>query len=157
MNTAQKIITKLKLKPHPKEGGFFIETYRSKDKNKKRSIATAIYFFLTPKTFSSMHKLDSDEIFHFYAGDPVEILQLHPNGKGEIIILGNDVFKGMQPQVIVKKNVWQGSRLIKGGKFALLGTTVSPGFEYKDYHDGDKEILIKKYPRFKKIISALTR
>ena len=157
MITADKIIKKLKLKPHPKEGGYFTETYRSKDKNKNKSIATAIYFFLTPQTFSSMHKLDSDEIFHFYAGGPVEMLQLYPNGTGRTIILGKDVLKGMQPQVIVKKNVWQGSKLVKGGKFALLGTTVSPGFDYKDYHDGDKESLIKKYPKFKVKISALVR
>ena len=157
MITPDKNIKKLKLKPHPKEGGYFFETYRSKDKSKNGSIATAIYFLLTPETFSAVHKLDKDEIFHFYAGDPVEMLQLYLGGAGETVILGSDVLKGMVPQVIVKKNVWQGSRLQKGGQFALLGTTMSPGFEYKDYHDCDKQALIKKYPKFKKMISALVR
>ncbi|MCB4791640.1 MAG: cupin domain-containing protein [Elusimicrobia bacterium] len=167
MDTANKIIKTLKLKPHPKEGGYFREIYRSAESlkpgalpkryKKGKSLATAIYYLLTPGTFSSVHKLSSDEIFHFYFGDPVEMLLLFPDGSGKAVTLGGNVLKGMFPQVIVKKNTWQGSRLVKGGKFALLGTTMSPGFDYEDYEDGKKEALIKKYPKFKKMISALMR
>lgn len=154
MKTADRIIKKLKLKPHPREGGYFFETYRLKYKN--NSVSTAIYFLLTPETFSAMHKLDKDEIFHFYAGGPVEMLLLFPDGTGKTVVLGSDILNGMAPQVVVKKNVCQGSRLVKG-RFALLGTTMAPGFEYKYYHDCEKQALIKKYPKFKNIINVLTR
>ena len=164
---AQDIIKKLNLKVHPTEGGYYIETYRSKDiinennlpnrYNKDKSICTAIYFFLTPDTFSEIHKIPTDEIFHFYAGDTVEMLQLDPNGEGKIIKIGNNINEDEQPQVIVPANCWQGSRLIKGGKYALMGTTVSPGFDFEDYKTANKEELIRKYPDFKEIIEFLTR
>src|SRR5207249_3960045 len=95
-----------------------------------RSVSTAIYYLLTPGTFSALHRLKSDEIFHFYAGSPVKMLQLHEDGRGEEIILGSDVLAGQQPQVLVRRGVWQGSYLLPGGEFALLGCTVAPGFEY---------------------------
>jgi predicted cupin superfamily sugar epimerase len=74
-----------------------------------------------------MHRLKSDEIFHFYLGNPVEMLQLYPDGTGITITIGADIGAGMQPQVLVPTGTWQGARLKPGGKFALLGTTVSPG------------------------------
>ncbi len=163
----QEIITKLKLIPHPKEGGFFFETYRSSEiiekealperYNSKRSIGTAIYYLLTKNTYSEMHKLRSDEIFHFYLGDPVEMLQLYPDGSSKRIILGNRILEDMQVQVIVPKDVWQGAKLINGGDFALLGTTVAPGFDYIDYVQGERKELIKKYPENKNLIKELTR
>jgi hypothetical protein len=113
MITADQIKTLLNLKSHPQEGGYFIETYRSlesipeealPDRYKGyRSYATAIYYLLTPETFSSIHRLQSDEIFHFYLGDPVEMLQLFPDGSGKIFILGTDILNGMKPQLIVPR------------------------------------------------------
>ena len=167
MLTADKIIALLNLKPHPEEGGYFVETYRSSETISEkalpsrykgvRSFGTAIYYLLTPETFSTMHRLQSDEIFHFYLGAPVEMLQLWPDGSGRILILGTDIMNGMKPQVVIPKGVWQGAKLIKDGKLALLGTTVSPGFEFVDYESGQRDDLVKSYPQYQNLIIALTR
>ena len=167
MLTADQIITLFNLKPHPEEGGYFMETYRSSETIPEkalpsryggvRSFGTGIYYLLTPETFSAMHRLQSDEIFHFYSGDPVEMAQLWPDGSGRVLILGSDFFNGMQPQVVVPRGTWQGSRLLKDGRFALLGTTVSPGFEFADYESGLRDELVKSYPQFRDLIIALTR
>jgi predicted cupin superfamily sugar epimerase len=164
--TAEEIIALLKLKPHPKEGGFFAETYRAEEEIPRgvlpqrytglRAFGTCIYYLLTPATFSAMHRLQSDEIFHFYLGDPIEMLQLLPGGTGQTVVLGSDLRAGMQPQVIVTRGVWQGSRLVAGGKFALLGCTVAPGFDFADYEHGRREDLIRSHPQFREKIVALT-
>jgi predicted cupin superfamily sugar epimerase len=164
--TAEEIVELLKLKPHPKEGGFFAETYRADETISldalppryagARAFGTCIYYLLTPTTFSAMHRLQSDEIFHFYLGDPAEMLQLLPDGTGKTVVLGADLRAGMQPQVIVPRGVWQGSRLVAGGKFALLGTTVAPGFNFADYEDGRRDDLVRSHPRFREKIMALT-
>ena len=167
MPTADQIRTLLNLKPHPVEGGDFAETYRSSETISEkalpsrykgvRSFGTAIYYLLTSETFSAIHRLHSDEIFHFYLGDPVQMLQLWPDGSGRLLTLGTDILHGMQPQVIVPKGVWQGARLLLGGKFALLGTTTSPSFEFADYEPGHRDELVKSYPRFQELILHLTK
>src|SRR5579862_1450407 len=103
-----------------------------------------------------MHRLQSDEVFHFYLGDPVEMLQLCSDGSGRRVILGSDVAAGEWPQMVVPKGVWQGSRLVAGGKLALLGCTVSPGFEYEDYESGGREELTRGWPEWRDWIAALT-
>ncbi len=163
---AQELIDFFNLQPHPEEGGFFAETYRCDESipdsalpdryEGPRVLATAIYFLLTPETCSAMHLLQSDEIFHFYLGDPVRMLHLAPGGEGTETILGPDIIEGMKPQVVVPRGYWQGARLIEGGAYALLGTTVAPGFEYRDYHHGQRSHLQEQYPHFKKQIGALT-
>ncbi|HET9184447.1 MAG TPA: cupin domain-containing protein [Candidatus Angelobacter sp.] len=159
--TAQEIISLLQLQPHPKEGGFFAETYRSAATMNvapgARNLATAILYLITPKSFSEMHRLPGDEIFHFYLGDPVEMLQLHADGSSEVIVLGADIQSGMKLQHVVPGGVWQGSRLKKGGTFALLGTTMSPGFAYEDYSSGTAEELIRLCPEQAEMIRAFTR
>jgi uncharacterized protein len=162
---AEEIIKFLRLQPHPKEGGFFRETYRSVDSlsslpsryRGNRSASTAIYYLLTPDTFSAMHLLASDEVFHFYMGNPVEMLQLFPEGHGKIVSLGADLEAGQSPQIMVPAGVWQGSRLAPGGSFALMGTTVAPGFDFADYESGERERLIEQYPEFTRMIRELTR
>jgi predicted cupin superfamily sugar epimerase len=104
-----------------------------------------------------MHRLRSDEVFHFYAGDSVEMLQLFPDGSGRTIIIGNDLTQGQQPQVLVERGVWQGSRLVPGGRWALLGCTVSPGFEYEDYDSSSRDELTARWPTFAEMIASLTR
>src|SRR5262245_48316309 len=146
MVTAEALIERLKLQPHPKEGGFFRETYRAGESSTAtalparygaaRNHSTAIYYLLTPTTFSALHRLKSDEVFHFYLGDPVRMLQLAPDGSGQTVVLGQDVLAGQQVQTMVPHGVWQGSLLEPGGKFALLGCTVAPGFDYADYEHG---------------------
>ena len=152
--------------PLAREGGFFAETYRAHEvlptgtldpgRPGGRSLASAIYYLLTPGTFSALHRLHSDEVFHFYLGDPVEMLQLLPHGEGRVQVLGTDLIAGMRPQVVVPRGVWQGTRLIPGGRMALLGTTVSPGFDPRDYEQGERNTLVAAYPAFREGILALT-
>lgn len=148
--TAEEVKILLKLQPHQNEGGFFVETYRSE-------YSTAIYYLLTPETFSALHRLPHDEIYHFYLGDPVELLQLLPDGTGNLVTIGTDLTAGMQPQVVVPKGIWQGSRLKPGGAFALLGTTMAPGFGTKDYESGHRDELVERYPDYRKMITDLSR
>lgn len=164
--TADQIIKALHMLPHPIEGGFFAETYRSSAEIPQqklpgypaaRSLATAIYYMLTPDSFSAMHRVRGDEMFHFYLGDPVEMLQLHSDGSGEIIVLGQDILANMKLQHNVPAGVWQGSRLREGGKFALLGTTMSPGFDYADYESANRDALIAQFPNFADAIRARAR
>ena len=166
--TAETIIEQLGLETHPMEGGYFREIYRSSEPLRSdqlpsrygadRSLSTAIYYLLTPSTFSELHRLQSDEIFHFYLGDPVEQLHLLADGRGRIHRLGSDLATGEVPQLVVPRGVWQGSRLAPGGEngFALLGTTVAPGFDYADYERGDRSELAASYPNFAELIEALT-
>lgn len=166
MLTAEQIRELLQMRPHPIEGGYFAETYRDAAVVPRnllpgypgdRAISTAIYYLLTPDTFSAMHRVRGDEMFHFYLGEAVEMLQLRPDGSGEVIVLGQDIAAGMRLQHNVPAGVWQGSRVRAGGKFALLGTTMAPGFEYEDYETGQRAELIARYPHFSHLITSLTR
>src|ERR1044071_950140 len=115
----------LGLQPLPTEGGFYAEFYRSNETLREtclperydgdRCLSTAIYFVLTKDTFSALHRLKSDEVYHFYLGDPVEALLLHKDRSGDIITIGNDLASGMRPQLVVPRGTWQGSRLKPGG------------------------------------------
>lgn len=154
--TADEVKQLLQLVPHSLEGGFFRETYRSRWNvsseylpegiRGSRSIATAIYYLLTPETFSPLHRLPGTEVFHFYAGDPVVMLQLLTDGSSQTITIGNDLGAGHQPQVVVRGQVWQGCKLAPGGEWALMGTTMSPGFDFADYEHGEAEPLMAQYP-----------
>jgi predicted cupin superfamily sugar epimerase len=166
MLTAEQIRELLKMQPHPIEGGYFAETYRSARAIPRsalagysgdRCLSTAIYYLLTPDTFSAMHRVRGDEMFHFYLGDPVEMLQLKSDGTAEVLVLGHGIASGMRLQHNVPGGVWQGSRLKAGGKYSLLGTTMAPGFEYEDYETGNRQELIARYPRHTEMITALTR
>jgi predicted cupin superfamily sugar epimerase len=161
MMTADEIKRLLKLEPHPVEGGFFRRTYTSSGTvdlpRGRRAQGTAIYYLLEPGTFSEMHVLDSDEMFHFYLGDPVEMLQLLPNGRSTVVTLGPNLAAGQQVQFVVEAGVWQGTRLVGDGKVALLGCTVTPGFDFADYRSGTTEELIANWPQQAERIRALTR
>jgi uncharacterized protein len=165
--TADDLIRMLSLVPLPHEGGFFRETYRSRLRLPvaalpdgvpgERDASTAIYYLLTGISFSAMHRLQSDEVFHFYLGDPVEMLQLWPDGKTNRLVLGTDIAAGMTPQLVVPAGVWQGSRLVSGGELALLGATTAPGFDFADFELADRARLTKSYPEQAEMIAALTR
>jgi predicted cupin superfamily sugar epimerase len=159
--TAEEIKGLLKLEPHPIEGGSFRRTYTSQGTVQLprgvRAQGTAIYYLLEPESFSEMHVLESDEIFHFYYGDPVEMLQLHPNGVCTILTLGQDLSAGQHVQVVVPAGVWQGTRLLGDGKVALLGCTVTPGFNYADYKNAKYADLAAKWPDQAERIRWLTR
>ncbi|HVO16906.1 MAG TPA: cupin domain-containing protein [Alphaproteobacteria bacterium] len=167
MPTADEIIRLLGLTPHPEEGGFFRETYRSAETippavldpgyGGPRAHSTAIYYLLTSTTYSAMHRVKSDEVYHFYLGDPIEMLQLAPGGAGRTVLIGPDVARGMQPQLVVPRGVWQGSRLVAGPHgFALLGATVAPGFDYADYEHGRRAALVRDWPNWRAQIEART-
>jgi predicted cupin superfamily sugar epimerase len=166
--TAEDVKKLLGLQPHPREGGWYVRTYEAAEVvaaeafvdgryQGPRRTGTAIYYLLEAETFSEMHRLQSDEVFHFYAGDAVEMLQLKEGGRGATIVIGNDLLQGQRPQAVVERGVWQGSRLVKGGRWALLGCTVSPGFEFEDYEAGDRAELTAEWPEFAAEIAALTR
>ena len=160
------LVRALGLVPLPQEGGLYAETYRSArilptgaagvEQTGPRACCTAIYYLVTPSRFSALHRVASTEIFHFYLGDPVHMLQLHPNGSSTTHTLGIDILAGERPQVVVPRGVWQGTRLLPGGRFALLGCTVSPGFDFADYEHGGRHALIASYPHCAKAIEALT-
>ncbi len=166
--TAAELKKRLGLAPHPREGGWFRETWKAEETiplealpagrySGARSAGTAIYYLLEPNNFSEMHKLASDEVFHFYLGDPVEMLQLWPDGTGKRVVLGHDFANGQLLQTVVPQGVWQGTRLIGGGNVALLGCTVSPGFDYADYASGKREEMTRGWPEWTEMIAQLTR
>jgi len=161
MMTASEIKTLLHLEPHPIEGGFFRRTYTSPGvvvlPRGLRAQGTAIYYLLEPGTFSEMHVLDSDEIFHFYLGDPVEMLQIFPDGHAATFILGPDIAAGQHVQLVVPAGVWQGTHLLGNGKVALLGCTVTPGFDFADYRNASYAELVDLCPGEAGRIRALTR
>jgi predicted cupin superfamily sugar epimerase len=165
--TAEQIIKFFKMQPLRQEGGFYVETYRCAERIKKaalpgrfsgeRNLGSVILYLLTAKTISLLHRLKSDEIFHFYFGHPVTMLQLHPDGKSEIITLGHNILKEQKVQVLVGAGVWQGAFVQPGGKFSLLGCSVAPGFEEEDFELGNRNDLLDKYPDLREMILKLTR
>ena len=165
---AKAIIDHLGMENIPHEGPWFLETHKSKDiiegalaerYSSPRYAHTAIYAVLTHDDFSAMHRLATDELWHFYAGEPAQILLLFPDGHGEIRTFGSDLLAGQEPQIMAPAGVWMGARSIGPPETAwtLAGNTLSPGFEYEDYEPGYRKELIEQYPDFAEIISALTR
>lgn len=165
--SADAVIARLGLRPHPEEGGWYRETWRDAESvagahlparhgGTPRSFGTAIYYLLTPGTRSALHRLTSDEVFHFYAGDPVEQLRLYPDGRAEQVLIGPDLMAGHMPQTVVPRGVWQGARLATGGAWALMGCTVAPGFDFADYEHGDRAALTAAWPDLAELIADLT-
>ncbi len=163
--TADQIMKRLNLKPLKPEGGYYYQTYISNETisadhlpkryGKDKPFSTAIYYLLTPETKSVLHRLPSDEIYHFYLGDPVRMLLLYPNGNTNIIFLGQDIMSGQRVQVTVPAGVWHGSILMEGGGFALMGTTVSPGYHQCDFEPADGQELKRLYPQHAGLIDDL--
>ena len=159
--TAEEMRSLLGLELHPVEGGWYRRTYTAPEclrlPRGPRAHSTAISYLLEEGTFSEMHRVASDEIFHFYLGDPVEMLLLYPDGRSAIFTLGPDLARGQRPQILVPAGVWQGERLLQGGKLALFGCTVTPGFDFADYESGNREKLAAEWPAEAARIAALTR
>ena len=167
-STAADVKATLGLQPHPREGGWYVRTLESAETLPPsafaddryltaRRLVTAIYYLLEPDTFSEMHRLRSDEIFHHYMGGAVEMLQLHADGRSSVHGIGPDLERGERPQLLVPRHVWQGCRLREPQGFALLGCTVSPGFEFEDYESGTYEELVRGWPEQAERLRALTR
>jgi predicted cupin superfamily sugar epimerase len=166
--TARDVIDLLALEPLPQEGGYFRQLYKAVstvthdftdgvDGAETRSVATSIYYLVTEEAFSALHRVRGIEFFHFYLGDSVELVQIDPSGALERVRLGHNLRADERPQAVVPPGVWQGLRLTPGGRFALLGTTVAPGFEYHDFTLGSRAELIARFPEHAETIRAYTR
>lgn len=164
--TFNEIVEHLQLQAHP-EGGFYKETYRSSlvisDKalpnefGGERNICTSIYFLIDKTNFSALHKIKSDEIWHFYLGDALEVIEITEDGELISTLVGNKLNEGQVLQYTVKAGNWFGSRVAKGGNYSLVGCTVAPGFDFNDFEMAEKDSLTNAYPQHQKIISELTR
>lgn len=166
MLTAPQLIQQYNLQPHP-EGGWYKETYRSSEHieaaalpkrfGRSRAFSTAIYFLLEQGDFSAFHRIKSDECWHSYAGDPLQVYVLQPNGNLDIITLGNNIFQGQQFQYTVPANCWFTSRPAPGSRFCFVGCTVAPGFDFADFEMADAAALTAIHPQYQKTIKELCR
>ncbi len=166
MLSAEKIINLFDMKPLPNEGGYYTETYRAAEKlppaclplnfDEERNLSTTILYLITAKNPSQLHRLKSDEVYHYYLGSPVTMLLLHPDGGSEIITLGQNLLKGQNVQVTVPRNTWQGCLIKEAGGFALMGCTVAPGFEPADFEAAERDELLRKYDGDHELIEKLT-
>jgi predicted cupin superfamily sugar epimerase len=158
-------VENLNLLPHP-EGGFYKETYRSEltvqaesldgRLNGERSLCTGIYFLLEQENFSAFHRIKSDELWHFYAGDPITIHMIDKSGNYTSQDVGSDLEKGEVLQYLVPANTWFASEVKEGREFALVGCTVSFGFDFNDFEMADKS-LIQQFPNHESVLDRLIR
>lgn len=158
--TSSYWIEKLKLVKHP-EGGYYRETYKSPieiDEITKRSIATTIFYLIDHDDFSAFHKIDSDEIWHFYHGSSITLFIIDDtDGKLFTLVLGNNIEKKENLEVIVRNNFWFAAQVNDQYSYSLVGCTAIPGFEFKYFMLGKRDELISLYPENKKIIEKFTR
>ena len=167
--SAEQVIEYLGLEPLPIEGGYFKVSYTSSEKipaaalpsryKTTRNMAGAIYFLETEEQFSAMHRLPTDELYYYHYGDPMEMLFLHPEGLGETRILGPDIAKGQEPQILAPMGCIHGSRPLPGGDFgfSLGSTSMAPGYDDTDVFFPQRVELVDAYPNFSAMIMALTR
>lgn len=164
MLTPQQLIERYRLEPHP-EGGWYKEYYRSTEQvpanglpgryNGPRSFATSIYFLLEQGEYSAFHKIQSDECWHFYAGDPMQVFVLGKDGKMQIVELGADIEAGQTFHFVVPAGLWFASRPSPGSKFSFVGCTVAPGFEFADFELADCDELSALYPQYSDLVKTL--
>jgi hypothetical protein len=156
---AQILVDALRLSPHP-EGGFYRETFRSPDTVEtprgRRSASTAIYFLLPAGSFSALHRVAADEVWHHYAGDPLELVTFDDGGGKTVVLLGPELTAGQQPQCAVRAGRWQAARSV-GERFTLCGCTVAPGFEFRDFEMGDRRDLLNQFPTLADDVRLFTR
>ena len=119
--------------------------------------ATVALLVDDPDVFSDMHRLPTDELWHFYLGDPIELLLLSPDGTDELVILGHDVLAGQRVQTVVPAGTWMGARLRPGGDYGVYGNTMAPGFALTDFEGANSDELIATWPQRAETIRALTR
>jgi predicted cupin superfamily sugar epimerase len=163
MLTAEQIIETLQLKPHP-EGGFFSETFRAEPlpfalpKRGERSASTAIYFLLRTHDFSALHVVESDEVWHHYAGDALELHCFDLARRHRRVLLGADLLAGQRPQHVVQRGELQAARVAAGSHgFVLCGCTVAPGFDFADFRMPPRAELRGLLPEHAALVNELTR
>lgn len=165
MLTSRQLIDQYQLQSHP-EGGYYLQTYCSAEKIKKEALpdrlkgdryfSTAIYFLLEGKQFSAFHRIQSDELWHFYSGTGLHIYVLHQDGRGEVLKLGDDLANGYSFQQMVPAGCWFASKPVHENGFSFVGCTVAPGFDFADFELAKKEALLKEYPNNKDWIGMLS-
>ncbi|MBY0358677.1 MAG: cupin domain-containing protein [Candidatus Obscuribacterales bacterium] len=165
--TAEELIEFLQLEPLTIEGGYFRRTYCADETiaqkalperyKTDKALSSCIYYLLTPDTFSEFHMLATDEIYHFYLGDPINLIEISQNGELKTTVLGQDIMNGQEVQHAVPRNTWQASQLQAGGKFALLGCTLSPAYDFADHQKGNWEAMLRQFPMHHQTIMRLTR
>jgi len=158
-------IETLKLKPHP-EGGFFTEIYKSDEKinsrclparyKGSRSFSTSIYFLLKGDQISYLHKVKSDELWHFYDGCSIKLNIIDEKGNLSTLLLGRNLTGGEILQAVVENNCWFCAELTDKSSFSLVGCTVSPGFEFDDFEIGKRDELLTRFPQHNKLIKKFT-
>lgn len=150
-----------KLQEHP-EGGAYRENYRCKDEgefkgmDRLRSISTGIYFLLNENEKSHFHRIKSDEMWHFYLGGPLEILEINEDGNLFRTIIGRDFLKNEKLQYVVKAGNWFAATPLKGSHYSFVGCTVAPGFDYKDFELATRDYLLKEFPQHQDTILHFT-
>ncbi len=165
MAPIEYLIEKLELQPHP-EGGYFKETYRSVGEINKdslgneysgmRNYSTCIYFLMTSNNFSSFHKVNQDEIWHFYEGAPIRLHVISENGEYTAYTIGRNFSKGEMPQLVVAGGCWFAAEVSEKDSYSLVGCTVAPGFDFADFTLPSRKDLVSKYPKHEKLITRLT-
>jgi len=159
---AQSLIDKLHLEPHP-EGGFFHQTYKSSGTvnlpgfDGPRHFSTAIYFLLTSKNFSAFHRLKQDEVWHYYTGSSLFVHVIDTKGNYTRHKVGINVNNGELPQLVVRAGDRFGSSVVYENSYSLVGCTVAPGFDFKDFEMAKRDELLHAFPQHMEIILRLTR
>ena len=157
---AETIVKMLSLTKHP-EGGFYKEIYRSSTEVEfqeftgKRNLATGIYYLLEQDDFSAFHRIKSDETWHFYDGEPMEVIEIDTDGGLTLTLIGNDLMMGDVPQYTVKAGNWFCAR--SRGEFSFVGCTVYPGFDFQDFEMAKRKELLSQYPEYSDVINLFTR
>jgi len=158
---AESMVRLLGLHPHP-EGGFYRETFRATsrvgthDGRGERAASTAIYFLLPAGTFSALHRVRSDEAWHHYDGDPVDLHTIDAGGVHAVARLGRGWDAGERPQIVVPAGVWQAA-VPAGRAWSLCGCTVAPGFDFADFEMPSRSELVARFPRHRELIEKLSR
>ncbi|MFH8368750.1 cupin domain-containing protein [Streptomyces sp. NPDC018031] len=157
--TPEALAAFYRLEPLPEEGGLFRRLWAGPERTDGRPEGSAIVMLLTaaPGDFSALHRLPRDEVWHFYLGDPLELLLLAPDGTSRTAVLGPDVLGGQHVQFTVAAGTWMGARVADGGAWTFFGCTMAPGFTYPDYEHGDAAELTARYPHEAARIATLTR
>ncbi|MGI5376585.1 cupin domain-containing protein [Streptomyces sp. CA-251387] len=155
--TPEDLVAHYGLEPIPREGGLFRQTWAGPELADGRPEGSAIVVLLTADDFSALHRLPSDEVWHFYLGDPLELLLLAPDGTSRTAVLGPGLLHGQHIQLTVPAGTWMGARVVKGGSWTFFGCTMAPGFTYEGYEHGDLAELTARYPSEAARIAALCR
>jgi predicted cupin superfamily sugar epimerase len=160
--TAEQWAEYLGMSPHP-EGGWYKETYRASGSiepqgfDGERSFSTAIFFLLTADVFSAFHRIRSDEVWHFYAGDGLTVHEIDVDGAYTAHRLGPDPDIGESFQLMIPAGSWFASEVTHGGEYGLVGCTVAPGFDFRDFEMAQRAVLTSQFPQHAEVIARLCR